>query len=275
MKIVTAAGIDIPALGLSVWRMPKGACADLVAQAIGAGYRHIDTAFIYENEAEVGRGVRQSAVDRDRIHITTKIWRDDMGAGDLQRAAEDSLKRLNMDYVDLLLLHWPVDDVPLEETMGALNEVKRRGLTRAIGVANFPSALFTAAARLSEAPLATNQVEYHPYLSQRRVLEAARREGATLTAYSPLAPEHLAKEPILSEIGAPHGKSAVQVGLRWLIQQEGVIAIAESASPDGLAQTIDIFDFALTDEEMVRISALARPDGRQVHPGFAPRWDAD
>jgi len=275
MKLVTAAGIDIPALGLGVWQIPQPDCARLVGQAIDMGYRHIDTAPAYDNEKEVGQGVRQAGVPREQVHVTTKIWRDHMGDGDLQRAAEDSLKRLNMDYVDLLLLHWPVEDVPLAESLDALNEVKHRGLARAIGVANFPSALFAQASKLSAAPLATNQVEYHPYLSQRAVLEAVRREGSSLTAYSPLARGHLARDPLLTQIGAPHGKSAVQVGLRWLIQQEQVIAIPKSASPERLAQNLDIFDFALTDAEMVAISALARPDGRYVHPGFAPQWDAD
>jgi 2,5-diketo-D-gluconate reductase B len=275
MKFLTTAGIDIPALGLGVWQMEPGQCASLVAEALQIGYRHIDTASAYRNEAQVGEGVRASGVARGDIHVTTKIWRDVMGAGDLQRAAEDSLKRLNMDYVDLLLLHWPNDEIPLEESLGALNEVLQRGLTRAIGVANFPSAMFEQAAALSRAPLATNQVEYHPYLSQRAVLEAARRHSATVTAYSPLAQGALARDPVLAEIGRPHRKSAAQVGLRWFLQQEAVITIPKSGSPQRLRENYDVWDFALSDEEMARISALARPDGRVINPGWSPEWDAD
>jgi diketogulonate reductase-like aldo/keto reductase len=273
MKSLSVAGIDIPVLGLGVWQIERD-CADVVADAIAAGYRHVDTAFVYGNEKDVGEGVRRSGVPRDQIHVTTKVWRDYLGAGDLQKAAEGSLKTLGMDYVDLLLIHWPNSEVPLEEMIGALNEVKRRGLTRAIGVANFPSALFEEAANLSEAPLATNQVEYHPYLSQRAVLETVRRHHSSLTAYSPLARGALARDPLLAEIGKPHGKSATQVGLRWFVQQDDVITIPKSASPERLRQNIDVWDFALTDEEMVRISALARPDGRLID-GFGVQWDAD
>jgi 2,5-diketo-D-gluconate reductase A len=273
MKSLSVGGIDIPVLGFGVWQVERD-CARVIADALAVGYRHIDTAFIYGNEKEVGEGLRQSGVPREQIHVTTKIWRDYIGAGDLQRAAEGSLKSLGTDYVDLLLIHWPNPAVPLEESIGALNEVHRRGLARAIGVANFPSAMFEEASRLSEAPLVTDQVEYHPYLSQRAVLEAVRRRHAVLTAYSPLAQGAVSREPLLAEIGRPHRKSPAQVALRWLIQQDDVLAIPKTVTPERIRENFDIWDFMLTDAEMVRISALARPGGR-ILDVFGVPWDRD
>ena len=275
MKTVSTAGVEIPILGLGVFQMSPEDTERMVTQALEVGYRHIDTAAMYQNETEVGHGLRASSVDRDKVFLTTKVWREFIGAGDLQKSAEDSLKRLNQDYVDLLLIHWPNAAVPLEESIGALNDIKRRGLARAIGVANFPSAMFEKAVGLSEAPLATNQVEYHPSLSQRAVLEAVRRHNSTLTAYSPLARGGVAREPVLIEIGETHGMSPAQIALRWFPQQERVIAIPKTANPARLRENLEIFDFGLTDEEMVRISAIARPGARLVSPPFAPEWDAD
>ena len=275
MKTITAGGVDIPALGLGVWQMKGEEAVRMVGEALDVGYRHIDTAFIYENEAEVGQALRASSVPRDQVFLTTKVWRDHLGAGDLQKAAEDSLRRLNQDYVDLLLIHWPNADIPLEESIDALNDVRRRGLTRSIGVANFPSAMFSQAQALSDAPLVTNQVEYHPYMSQRVLLAALQAAGSTLTAYSPLARGKVAQEPALREIAADHGVTAGQVTLRWFLQQDRVIAIPQSANPERLRQNFDVFGFTLSDEEMARVFALARPDGRMISPGFAPQWDAE
>lgn len=273
MHDVRVSGIDIPALGFGTWQLRGQTCADMVAAALGLGYRHIDTAAIYENEAEVGQGLRTAALDRAQIFVTTKVWWEELSPDRLARAAEASLKRLKLDYVDLLLIHWPNPKIPLAASIEALNRVRERGLTRAIGVANFPSALFDQAQALSAAPLVTNQVEYHPYLSQTAVLAAARRHGSSVTAYSPLARGKIAGDPVLSAIAADHGVDIGQAALRWLVQQPGVIAIPKTATPARARSNLDIFDFALTDEEMTRIGGLARPDGRLISPGFAPEWD--
>jgi 2,5-diketo-D-gluconate reductase B len=275
MRSVSVHGIDIPALGFGTWQITGQACVDMVQTALKAGYRHIDTAAIYENEAEVGQGLKAGGVDRDAVFVTTKVWRENLAAGEVEKAAEDSLKRLQLDRVDLLLIHWPNPAFPLAGMIEAMNRVRERGLTRAIGVANFPSALFDEAQALSAAPLVTNQVEYHPFLSQKRVLEAAQRHGSSVTAYSPLARGKVAGDPVLEDIARAHGVDVGQVVLRWLIQQPDVIAIPKTATPARARSNLDIFSFELSAEEMARIFALARPDGRLIAPGWGPAWDAE
>jgi 2,5-diketo-D-gluconate reductase A len=273
MHTVAAADLRIPALGLGTWQLDGPLARSMVETALELGYRHIDTAHIYHNEKEVGDAIAASALPRDEIFLTTKIWTDYFHDGDLQRAAETSVQKLG-GPVDLLLLHWPKPGVPLAETIAALNDVKARGLTRGIGVSNFPSAQLREAAKLSESPLVTNQVEYHPYLSQQAVLQTARDMGSTLTAWSPIAQGKVVSDPVLIEIGKRHGKTPAQVTLRWLVQQEGVIAIPRTTSAARAAENLAVFDFALTGAEMARIFDLARPDGRLgdwLDPAY--QWD--
>jgi len=273
MLYVATHGATIPALGLGTFRLDGRTAERMVRYALEIGYRHIDTAQMYGNEAEVGAAIATSGVPRDEIWLTTKIWPDSFRDGDLQRAAGQSVRRLRTEP-DLLLLHWPNPEVPLRETIRALNEVKRQGLTRHIGISNCPSALIRESVALSEEPLIVNQVEYHPYLSQRAVLEAAQSNGMALTAYSPVAQGKVFSDRALTRIGARHGKNPGQVALRWLIQQDGVGAIPRSSREAHAKANLDIFDFALSAAEMAEIFALARPDGRLVSPaGFAPDWD--
>jgi diketogulonate reductase-like aldo/keto reductase len=187
MHYVNANGANIPAIGLGTWTLKDEAATRLVTSAIRSGYRHVDTAAMYANEEAVGAGLRASGVPRDEIFLTTKVWPSDIGGGDLQRSVEASLKRLQVDRVDLALIHWPSSTVPLAESIEALNEVKDRGLARHIGVSNFTVALVDQAAALSRHPLACNQIEYHPFLNQDRVLAACRRHGMAVTSYCPLA----------------------------------------------------------------------------------------
>jgi len=275
MHYVEAHGARIPALGFGTFRLDGSVARRMVAYALEIGYRHIDTAQMYGNEAEVGAAIEASGVGRDEIWLTTKIWPDNFRAGDLERAAAASVERLRTEP-DLLLLHWPNPRVPLEETLGALNEVKRRGLTRHIGISNCPSALIRESVAISEEPLILNQVEYHPYLSQRTVLAEVRRHGMALTAYSPIAQGKVFSDPTLRRIGGRHGKNPGQVALRWLIQQDAVTAIPRSSREANAKANLDVFDFALSAEEMAEIAALARPDGRVVKAaGMAPQWDPD
>ncbi len=270
---VEANGAAIPVLGFGTWQLEGDVCTDAVRTALDCGYRHIDTAQIYDNEREVGQGLAQSGVARDEIFVTTKVWMDQMEEARLQGSVELSLKKLGLDHVDLLLIHWPNPDVPLKETMAALSEVKRFGMARHIGVSNFPVAVMEEAIALVSEPLVTNQVEYHPQLDQSPVLEACRRNGMALTAYSPLGRGELLTHPVLVEIAEAKGKTSAQVMLRWLIQQEGVAAIPRSGNPAHIASNFEVFDFSLTDDEMARIFALADPDGRMVDPEWAPHWD--
>ncbi len=276
MHNVEAHGARIPALGFGTWELRDGLAVRLVEAALEIGYRHIDTAQVYENEREVGTAIRTSGIDRAEIFLTTKVWPDRFRQGDLQRSVEESLDRLGLEAVDLLLLHWPNPAVPLAETMDALNDARARGMTRHIGVSNFPSRLMEEAIRLSAAPLVTNQVEYHPFLSQNRVLAACRAAGMALTAYCPLARGRVFGDPVIERIAARHRKSPAQVALRWLVQQEGVVAIPRSSKPEHARANFEIWDFALDEQEMRAISALGSPAGRIVDiAGLAPEWDPD
>jgi diketogulonate reductase-like aldo/keto reductase len=273
VPLVHANGAAIPAVGLGTWRLAGDECVRAVRWALDAGYRHIDTASMYGNEDAVGVAVRASGLARDEIFVTTKIWRDDIAPGDLERAAEASLRRLRLGYADLLLIHWPNLAVPLRGTMEALCKVKRSGLARHIGVANFPSAVLDQAVALADEPLVTNQCEYHPYLDQTRVLAACRRHGLSLTSYCPIGRAEVLTDAVIRDIAARHGRTAAQIVLRWHVQQPQVIAIPKSGDRNRMAENIAIFDFALTEDEMRRISALARPNGRMVDPGWSP-WDS-
>ena len=275
MKIVEANGASIPAIGLGTFRLKDEDATEAVRHALEIGYRHIDTARMYDNEAAVGKGIAASPVAREDIFLTTKIWPDDFAHADLIHAAKESVAALKTDYVDLLLLHWPSKSVPLKETIEALNEVQASGFAKHIGISNFTTALIEEATSLTSVPLAVDQVEYHPYLNQEKVLGALRAHEMALTAYVPLAHGHVAEDALLQEIGTAHGKTAGQVALRWLVQQDGVIAIPKSGHPERQKQNIEIFDFELSDEEMARIFALQKPNGRIIDPaGFAPEWDA-
>lgn len=274
MIIVEANGARMPAIGFGTWDLPKDRVQALVEHAIGTGYRHVDTAQMYGNEKEVGAGIRASGVTRDAIFLTTKIWPDLFRADDLRRAAGERLKLLGVESVDLLLLHWPAKDVPLAETIGALNAIREAGEAKHIGVSNFTAALVEEAVDLSAAPLVTNQVEYHPFLSQEKVLKALRAHGMALTAYCPIARGKVLGDPVISEIADAHGRTATQVTLRWLVQQKNVVAIPRSSNEARIAENLAVFDFALTDDEMRRISALGSPKGRLVNGAYAPEWDA-
>jgi diketogulonate reductase-like aldo/keto reductase len=271
---VTAGGARIPALGCGTWQLRGEICARIVAEALRIGFRHIDTAQGYGNEAAVGEGLRRAGVPRETVFVTTKVMPQLAGDGALQRSAEESLARLGIDRIDLLLLHWPNPAVPLAETMRALADAKRRGLAWHIGVSNFTAALLDEAVRLSPEPLVTNQVEYHPYLRQAKVLAANRRHGLATTAYCPIALGRVVGDRVLREIGAAHGRTEAQAALRWLIQQGDVIAIPRTARPARLRENFDVFDFALTPAEMQRIDALGRAGPHLVNePEWVPQWD--
>jgi 2,5-diketo-D-gluconate reductase B len=272
MPFVEANGARIPAIGLGTWELRGRACARIVEQALRLGYRHIDTAQIYENEREVGDGLRASGVRRDELFVTTKIWTTHFAPNDLERSTKESLAKLRLSEVDLLLLHWPNPQVPLAETLGALAHVKKLGMSKHIGVSNFTVALIEEARALCPEPLACDQVEYHPYLDQTKVLEACARHTMAVVAYSPVAKGRIKNDQTLARIGQAHGKSAAQVCLRWLVQQN-VAAIPRTSKIERLSENIAIFDFKLSDDEMRQIFEMASPKGRLTDYGFAPKWD--
>src|SRR5712691_8325976 len=272
MQVVAAHGARIPLLGLGTWELRGRTCARLVEQALRLGYRHIDTAQVYDNEREVGEGLRASGVKRDEVFVTTKIWTTHFAPKDLERSAKESLARLRLTEIDLLLLHWPNPQVPLVETLGALARVKQAGLARHIGVSNFTVALIEEAVAACPEPLVCDQVEYHPYLDQTKVREACARHGMALVAYSPVAKGRIKNDETLAQIGQAHGKTAAQVCLRWLVQQN-VAAIPRTSRIERLSENIDIFDFVLSDDEMRQISQMGSVKGRLTDFGFAPKWD--
>jgi diketogulonate reductase-like aldo/keto reductase len=268
-----AQGAEIPAIGFGTSGIGD-VRAEHVATALQAGYRHIDTAWKYGTERTVGEGMRASGVPRSEIFLCTKVSHENLHAGDFARSVEESLEKLGVDYVDLLLVHWPEKNTPLAETMGALAKAKLQGLTRHIGVANFNIAMLDEAIRLCPEPMVTLQVECHPYLDQSKVIAACRERDLVLTAYCPLARGGLVNDPVLADIAKRTGKTFAQVALRWLMQQQIIAAIPRSSSPVRIAQNIDVFDFELSDDDMRRIGNLKRPNGRIANPaGRAPQWD--
>jgi diketogulonate reductase-like aldo/keto reductase len=273
IPIVEAHGAKIPAIGLGTWQLSGETCTRAVIAALECGYRHVDTAKMYGNESEVGDGLRSAGVARDEIFVTTKVWRDDLHEGDLQRSAEANLKRLGLDKLDLLLIHWPNRNIPLKESIKALCETRARGLTRHIGVSNFPIALLEQALAVATEPIVTNQCEYHPWLDQSKVLAACREHGVSFTSYCPLGRGEGPRDPAIKKIAEQHGKTPSQVLLRWHIQQPDVIAIPRSGTPAHIRENIAITGFQLLPQEMRAISGMARNDGRIVDFDWAPDWD--
>lgn len=276
LPLVTANGAAVPPIGLGTSKVLDELCVRTVSEALRAGYRFIDTAARYENEEAVGSGLRASGVARKDIFLLTKVYWPDLAATDVSRSTEASLKRLGVDYVDLLLIHWPNPKIDLADTIAALNQMQQRGLTRHIGVANFTTSLIEEAVRLSPARLVANQCEYHPYLDQSQVLAACRKHGLAFMSYSPLRQAGSAsplEDPTIGAIARSKGVSPAQVVLRWHIQQPGVIALPRSTNPRRLRENVDLGGFALSEAEMRVISGLARADGRKVSPRHAPAWD--
>lgn len=267
---VNLGGDEVPALGLGTWQLEGTACREGVAHALGLGYRHLDTAQVYGNEAQVGAGLRDAGVDRASVFLTTKVGRDDLTPGRVRSTTEASLRSLGTEYVDLLLIHWPNDDVPLEKTLDAFMALQDEGKTRHIGVSNFPPSLLERA--VQHAPVACNQVEYHPFLGQDTLRDLAAKHDLVLTAYSPLARGAVLKDETLRAIGEAHGKTPAQVALRWLVQQERVAAIPKASSAEHRAANFAIFDFELSDVEMERIHDLARGK-RLVDPDGWVDWE--
>ena len=262
----------MPAIGFGTSSL--GDCGEIVATALKLGYRLIDTAWKYGTERGVGEGMRASGLRREEIFLTTKVSHEYLRTDDFARSIDESLKKLRVGYVDLLMIHWPNPEIPLREPVAALAKAKRQGLARHIGVANFNIAMLDEAIRLCPEPLVNLQAEYHAHLDQTKLTAACRQRGLIFTAYCPLGRGRLLRDPVLADIAARKERTLAQIALRWLIQQGNIVPIPRSSNAARMAENLNVFDFALTDEEMARIAALKRPDGRIANPaGRAPAWD--
>ncbi|MFA9429879.1 aldo/keto reductase [Egicoccus sp. AB-alg2] len=271
MHELTIDDLRVPTLGFGTWQLTGRTAYDATRAALEVGYRHVDTAQIYRNEAEVGRAIADSEVDRDEVFLTTKVWRDQAQAPDVRASTRRSLDELGVDHVDLLLLHWPSDEyAPLAETLSALTELRDAGLARAIGVSNFPSHRLAEAFDL--APIVTDQVEHHPYLAVDPIRKVLSERGGFLTAYSPIAQGRVLDDPVLREVGEQHGLSPIQVTLRWLLQTGGTVAIPRSSKPENIAANFAVWDVELSDDDMTRIAALDRGE-RLIDPDWIDDWD--
>jgi len=297
-------GESVPVVGLGTWQLTGQACRESVRHALDLGYRLVDTAQYYTNEEQIGIALQEADVDRTDVFVTTKIWRAHLAPEDVRESFEWSLRKLRTEYVDLLLIHWPRDDIRLESTLDTMMELREQEKTRHIGVSNFTPSLLRRA--LAHAPIFATQVEYHPFLNQTSVLEVAQRHNLLFMAYSPLARGSVVKRNgsprralkafkasrgpfrkvrnfwrnlrgggpnVLRRIGMRHDKTPAQVALRWLIQQENVVAIPKAARADHREENLDIFDFELSRQEMDDIHDLAQQD-RRIDPGIAPEWES-
>lgn len=274
MKTLDIQGVQVPALGLGTWRLRGRTCQDVVRTAIEAGYRHIDTAAMYGNEDDVGIGIADAKVPRDQIFVVTKVSPSQLGGQALRRSAQASLAKLGTGWIDMLLIHWPNRSVRLAESLGAMRDLVGEGTIRHIGVSNFNAALMREAIETLGAPIVANQVEYHPFLSQNRVLAYCREAGVTLTAYCPLAEGEVSRDPVLQRIGAKYNRSAAEVTLNWLMSQDMVSAIPMTSDPDHLRANLTVLDFQMEDADHAAIASLAR--GRRLidmHTGYG--WDPD
>lgn len=273
MQVVEAHGARIPQLGFGTMTLKDDLCIDMVEAALHLGYRHLDTAQNYGNEREVGAALRRSGLKREDVFLTTKVWFNRLAAGDLEKSVDESLHRLDLPWVDLLLIHWPNAQIPLGESIAALCKAKRAGKAKHIGVANFTVAMIDEATKAATEPLACLQIEVHPYLDQTKVIAAARQHGMAVVAYCPLARGKVPGDDVLTRIGRTHGKTPAQVALHYL-EQQNIVPIPRTSKRERLAENLGSLAFELSGAEMAEIAALKRPGSRIVSPPQAPQWDS-
>ncbi|PCM50885.1 MULTISPECIES: aldo/keto reductase [Pseudomonas] len=271
--IVNAQGLNMPKLGLGTWPMLGDECTRAVEQALELGYRHIDTAAAYNNEDAVGQALANTPTPREQIHVTTKVWWDQLQPDAMRHSMERSLKALRSEYVDLFMIHWPSTDWDLPRTLDTLASFKEQGLARNIGVANFPLPLLRTVVEEYGIPLSAIQVEYHVLLGQNALLDYARQHDLALTAYTPLARNKVSEIPQIQQIAEKHGVLPTQVALKWLLDQNNVAAIPKASSRANQLANLASLQVELDAEDRALIAALPK-NQRQVSPDFAPVWDA-
>lgn len=273
METVEIHGVAIPRLGLGTFRLPGDAARSAVESGLALGFRHIDTAAMYDNEAAVGTALATSGLKRADLFVTTKVWHDKLAPDALRRSFDASLGKLRLDHVDLFLIHWPSANMKMGATLEAITILKEEGLARAIGVCNFNLPMIRRAVEDIGSSIAVHQVEYHPFLSQTPMLDYLRGKGIPMTAYAPLAQGRAAKDPVLARIGEKHSATAAQIAIAWLLDQESVIAIPKAARPSSQRVNLDALNIRLDDQDRAAIAALPK-DLRYVDPPFAPNWEA-
>lgn len=270
---VSAHGAEIPVIGFGTGSLPED-CGEIIATALRTGWRHIDTAQKYGTERGVGEGIKAAGIPRAEIFLTTKVSHEYLEEATFEKTAEECLRTLQQDYVDLLLVHWPNKEFPIAGTMRALAKCKRRGLTRHIGLANFNLTLLDEAIAVCPEPLVTLQTEFHPYLAPSKVLDGVRHRGMALTGYCPLGRGALMTDPVMQEIAAAKGRTPAQIALRWAIQHDGVIPIPRTSNFQRITENFDVFSFSLGEGDMQKIARLKRPGSKIADPkGRAPQWD--
>ena len=272
MESLQTQGISLPRLGLGTFRLQGDACRAAVESALGLGYRHIDTAEMYGNEDAIGPAIAASGVARKDLHVTTKVWNENLAPDAIRKAFDTSLKKLKLDHVDLYLVHWPSPDMKLPAVIETLMKLKQEGRTRAIGVANFNVALLKQAVEEIKAPIACNQIEYHVLLDQTPIRKYMAAKSIPLVAYCPLAQGRAASNETLVAIGKKHNASAAQVALKWLLDQGGVAAIPKASRAESQQANLGALNVKLDDDDRKAIAALPK-DQRFVKPGFSPVWD--
>ncbi|MEH2471941.1 2,5-diketo-D-gluconate reductase B [Nitrobacteraceae bacterium AZCC 2161] len=265
-------GIDMPKLGLGTFRLQGDACRAAVESALGLGYRHIDTAEMYGNEDGVGAGIKASGVARKDIHVTTKVWHENLAPDAIRRSFDASLAKLKLDHVDLYLVHWPSKGMNLPAMFETLMKLKQEGRTRAIGVANFTVALLKTVVEEIGAPIACNQIEYHVLLDQTKVKTYLASKSIPLVGYCPLAQGKVTDNEVLKTIGAKHNASAAQVALKWLLDQDGVAAIPKASRAESQQANLDALKLTLDDADRKAIAALPK-NQRLVNPAFMEGWE--
>ncbi len=275
VPLLAANDLDMPALGFGTFQLDEETVKAILPEAFEAGYRHVDTAQVYGNESAVGHALATSGLARKDVFLTTKVWIDRYDPEDLLNSVRESLERLQTDYVDLLLLHWPVfGRNGMNPTLESLMRACADGLTRHVGISNFNiDQTQQAVSFCGEGVLATNQVEYHVYLGQQRLRRVLGRHNLVLTAYMPLAKARCVNDPVLWEIGSQYGKTAAQVALRWLTEQDRVAAIPATSNPHHARANIDIFNFSLSDEDRARIGKLDKHHRICAPEDLSPEWD--
>lgn len=272
MESIKTQGISLPKLGLGTFRLQGDACRAAVESALGLGYRHIDTAEMYGNEEAIGAAIAAARVARNELHVTTKVWNENLAPDAIRRAFDASLKKLRLDHVDLYLVHWPSRDMKLPAVFETLMKLKEEGRAKAVGVANFTTALLKTVVEDIKAPIACNQVEYHVMLDQAKLMKYMAAHGIPLVAYCPLAQGRVASDEVLADIGKKHGASAAQVALKWLLDQDGVAAIPKASRAESQKANLDALTVTLDDDDRKAIAGLPK-NRRCVSPGFGPDWD--
>lgn len=272
MQYKNIQGLDVPEIGLGTYKLHDRECSRVIRAALDIGYRHIDTAQMYKNEREIGEALSVSNVPREDIFLSTKIWHTNLEADDVLQTTEESLRHLDTPYVDLLMIHWPNDQYDLRATIESMLVLRDQGKAMNIGVSNFPLSLLKKVNDEIRAPIFCDQVEFHPFIDQLDLLDYAIEKDILITAYSPLAQGEVVKNKELQEIAEKYGKSPAQIALRWLIEQENVVAIPKASSEEHLKENFEVFDFFLEDEDFERIDRLEKGK-RLTNPSFAPNWE--